>query len=144
MATTPEEMALFDAQKDYMSAVFDRILVLVEGKSIQCKMGSQPDPQKVFEKLLHVVTNSTVAHLNASSPMLTFSKILYGDGSVEPGTKLLLSMFIFFSTADPAEFLSDASKKQRVCNAIQHNLNLLQAATFEDTLHHEDPTKVYN
>ena len=34
MATTPEEIQLFDAQKDYMSAVFDRILVLVEGTSI--------------------------------------------------------------------------------------------------------------
>ena len=45
MATTPEEMALFDAQKDYMSAVFDRILVLVEGQSILCEMGSKPDPQ---------------------------------------------------------------------------------------------------
>ena len=41
MATTPEEISLFDAQKDYMSAVFDRILVLVEGTSILREMGEQ-------------------------------------------------------------------------------------------------------
>ena len=44
-ATTPEETLIFHAQKDYMSAVFDRILVLVEGQSILCEMGSKPDPQ---------------------------------------------------------------------------------------------------
>ena len=56
MATTPEEIRLFDAQKDYMSAVFDRTLLLVEGKSILGEMGSRPDPQNIFEKLLYPQT----------------------------------------------------------------------------------------
>ena len=51
MATTPEEIQLFDAQKEYMSAAFDRILVLVEGTSILREIGSKPDcPQRVFKK----------------------------------------------------------------------------------------------
>ena len=82
----------------YISAVFDKILVLVEGKSILSEIGSKPDPQNVFEKLLHAATTSTAAHLKASSLMATFSKIQYGDGSVEPGAKVLSSMSIIFSS----------------------------------------------
>ena len=98
MATTPEEISQFHAQKDCMSAVYDRILVLVEGMSILREMGSKPDPQKIFEKLLYTATNSTGLRLKASSLMPTFSKIENGDGSFEPGAKVSSSMSIIFSS----------------------------------------------
>ena len=80
--------------------------------------------------------------------MAAFSKVEYGDRSVEPEAKVFIehvhNHFQQFDQmkASPAEFLTYENEKQHMRNAVQPNLNLRQLATLDDTLLHKDPTKV--
>jgi hypothetical protein len=89
--STPEEVELFDVQKNYIRSVFDKILVLDEGVTIIREMGRVPDPQKVFEKLQNEAINSTASRIQARSLMAEFSTIRYGDGTVKPGAKAFVN-----------------------------------------------------
>ena len=132
MVTIPEEISLFDAQKDYMSAVFDGILVVYSTRDGELERylrncGTRPQAQ------LRLISKQAV------SCRLSVKFIMETD-LLNQVPKFLSSMV----TADRAEFLSDASKKQHMRYAVQPNLDLRQVSTIEDTLRHEDPTKVYN
>ena len=147
--TTPDEIALFDVQKAYMSAVLNKCLVLAEGRSILRDMGSDPDPQIAYAKLARKATNSSGARYKATRIIAEFNQIQYDDGSVQPGAKTFIEHVqnLFqkhdFLTANPEEYLRDIDKKQAMRNAVHPNPDLRAVGIYEDNLVEDDPTIRY-
>ena len=115
-----------------------------ERKAILRQMGSKPDPQLVYAKLWCTATNSTAARIKASNIISEFNPIQSSDGSTEPGAKKFVehvqNLFKQHDQlkADPAEFLSDTTKKKAMSHAVQSNNDMRQVA-FRD----KDSTKIY-
>ena len=118
-----EDRALFEAQQNYMYAVFECTMLMDTGKTFICKFESTADAQAIYKAMVEYSQESAQASIDSSTILRYVASTHIGDGSWRGTSRAFVlnwmdQIRLYEKFIDPRDHLQDGIKLVMLQNAV--------------------------
>ena len=118
-----EDRALFEAQQNYMYAVFERTMLTDTGKTFVRKFESTANAQAIYKAMMEYSQESAQANIDSSTILRYVASARIGDGSWRGTSRAFVlnwmdQIRLYEKLIDPRDHLQDGIKLVMLQNAV--------------------------